>query len=129
MTTPRGRVLTQAAALQGSVGAGGKAPPGDVLVGVDAVDAVRPWEPYEASPKENYLLPFMPLQFYQLRWAIMRCNPLTWTVGRRSFTYGEAILFTLVLAQMAWVALMWGLHPEFRVDVVLTGALAPPPRT
>lgn len=87
--------------------------------------AVQPWQPYESSPRENYLLACMPLRFYQLRWAFMRCNPLTWPVGRCAFTYGEALVFGLVLAQMVWVALMWAFHAEFRVDVVLSGALVP----
>lgn len=81
----------------------------------------NPWQPYESSPQENYLLPCMPVQFYQLRWAFMRWNPLTWTVGCRSFTYGEAIVATLVILQMAWVCVMWAADPSFRVDVLLTG--------
>ena len=84
--------------------------------------ALQPWVPYESAPRENYLLAYMPVKFYELRWALMRCNPLTWTVGRRSFTYGEAAVFLCVLAEMLWVTYMWALHPEFRVDVILTGA-------
>ena len=91
----------------------------------DACVQLQPWQPYEAAPRENYLLACMPLRFYQLRWAFMRCNPLTWPVGRCAFTYGEALVFALVLAQMVWVALMWAFHAEFRVDVALTGEVDP----
>lgn len=70
----------------------------------------------------------MPVQFYELRWAMMRHNPLTWTVGQKSYTYGEAITFLLILAQMLWVSFMWALHPDFRVNVVLTGAPSHRPR-
>ena len=82
-----------------------------------------PWQPYESAPRENYFLGFMPVKFYELRWAFMRYNPLTWTVGQKSYTYGEAITFLLILAQMLWVSFMWAFHPEFRVDVLLTGVL------
>lgn len=87
---------------------------------------VEPWQPYESAPRENYFLGFMPPQFYELRWAFMRYNPLTWTVGQKSYTYGEALVFLLILAQMVWVSFMWAFHPEFRVDVILTGASLPP---
>lgn len=94
------------------------------LKGGKATARSDPWQPYESAPRENYFLGFMPTQFYELRWAFMRYNPLTWTVGQKSFTWGEALIFTLILAQMVWVSFMWAFHPEFRVDVILTGRLA-----
>ena len=81
------------------------------------------WRPYEAAPRENMVLWWLPRRFYQLRWVLMR-NPLAWRMpGWRSHTIGEVLVFVLIFAQAAWMAIMWGGNFQgYRYDVCVTGA-------
>ena len=79
------------------------------------------WEEYEASPLENYFMPFLPESFYEVRWALMRYNPLCWTPFQKEYTLGEFVLFSLIVLELIGVSVAWAAHPDFRADVTLTG--------
>jgi hypothetical protein len=86
----------------------------------------RPWKPYEAAPTENMALPWIPATFYELRWAVMRQNPLCWLVWKKRITLGELLVFMALAAEMIWATLAFVADSEFRVNVILTGAHAHP---
>lgn len=67
-------------------------------------------------------MPWIPRKFYQLRWALMNRNPLCHRVGKTKFTYGEALVTAIILAEMMWMLLHWSISEEFRTNVRTTGA-------
>ena len=86
----------------------------------------KPWRPYEAAPRENMTLWWLPRQFYQLRWMLIR-NPLAWrTPGFRTHSVGEVLALVVIVAQALWFGLMWaGNVNGYRYDVCVTGAFHP----
>jgi hypothetical protein len=94
---------------------------------VDAAmqQSLDPWKPYEKSYAENsVLLPFIPRHFYQLRWALMRRNPLCRRVPGGAFTCGELLATAVIAAQMLWMLLHWAIDTHMRTDVIHTGTRA-----
>lgn len=86
-----------------------------------AIAKLGEWRPYEASPAENYL--FNPsIKFYQLRWAFMKYNPLTWHCSGQAYTVGEALMTFAIVGQMIVTGFWWAIDPDFRVNVSITGA-------
>ena len=91
------------------------------MQGSAEIDQLGEWKPYEAAPAESYLLK-PPLQFFRLRWALMRFNPLTWHCPGQAYTAGEAILTLAILGEMIVMGYWWALVPSVRVNVAVTGA-------
>ena len=82
-----------------------------------------PWKAYEKAYTENaVLLPFVPRQFYRVRWALMNRNPLCWRVPGGRFTWGELLITLLIVGQLLWFILNWSIDPGMRTDVKTTGA-------
>eukprot|EP00892_Ulva_mutabilis_P004391 jgi/Ulvmu1/2323/UM013_0171.1 len=88
-----------------------------------AIAKLGEWTPYEASPAESYLYK-PPRQFFQLRWALMRYNPLTWHCSGQPYTIGEALMTFAVVGQMIVTGFWWAIDPDFRVNVSITGTMA-----
>lgn len=88
-----------------------------------AIAKLGEWRPYEAAPAESYLLK-PPLKFFQLRWAAMKFNPLTWHCSGQAYTIGEALMTFAIIGQMVVTGFWWAIDPDFRVNVSVTGAAA-----
>jgi hypothetical protein len=81
------------------------------------------WLPYERGFSENSILfPWIPRHFYQFRWLLVNGSPLSRRVGRKQFTWGEALVVFALVAEMVWMAAMVAINPVFRVNVRRTGA-------
>lgn len=86
---------------------------------VAAAAPPKPWKAHEETWTESVACPWLPRAFYNLRWWIMRHNPLCWYPPKGPYTYGEWLLAAGILALTAlYCARMYD------ADVQLSGTYA-----